>query len=109
MPPAQLVLKRSRFASLVIELLHKETPGSFRLGVSFDPRQGEGAMATDAEIEAAVRAMRTIRVVGGKIHDDVLCAYARAALEAGQRIVIEGVRKRIELRQHLSTGAPPPG
>ena len=31
-------------------------------------------MTTDAEIEAATEAMRKIRTVGGKIHDDVLPA-----------------------------------
>jgi hypothetical protein len=67
-------------------------------------------MATDAEIEAAVEAMRTIRVVGGKIHDDVLRAYARAALGVSESILMERVRKRTELRQqHLSNGNPPPG
>jgi hypothetical protein len=66
-------------------------------------------MATDTEIQAAVDAMRSIRVIGGKIHDDVLRAYARAALEAGERILMERVRKRTELRQHQSNGnASPP-
>jgi len=41
-------------------------------------------MATDAEIEAAVNAMRAIRTSGGKVHDDVLRAYARAALKAAE-------------------------
>jgi hypothetical protein len=70
----------------------------------------EGDMATDAEIEAAVEAMRAVRTVGGSIHDDVLRAYARAALDAGQRLLMERVRKRTELRQQqLSNGNPPPG
>lgn len=65
---------------------------------------------TDTEIEAAVEAMRAIRTVGARVHDDVLRAYARAALEAGQRVLLERVRKRTELRQqHPSNGNPPPG
>ena len=36
-------------------------------------------MATDAEIEAAVVAMRAIRVKGAKVHEEVVRAYARAA------------------------------
>ena len=67
-------------------------------------------MTTDEEIEAAVEAMRAIRTVGGRIHDEVLRAYARAALEAGHRVLMERVRKRAELRQQqLSNGNPPPG
>jgi hypothetical protein len=66
-------------------------------------------MTTDAEVEAATEAMRKIRTVGGKIHDDVLRAYARAALEAAERVLIERVRKRTESRQNLSNGNPPPG
>ena len=66
-------------------------------------------MTTDAEIEAATEAMRRIRTVGIKIHDDVLRAYARAALEAAERVLIERIRKRTESRQNLSNGSPPPG
>jgi hypothetical protein len=66
-------------------------------------------MATDAEIEAAVEAMRAIRTVGARVHDDVLRAYARAALEASERILMERVRKRAKLRQqHLTNGNQPP-
>lgn len=56
-------------------------------------------MATDAEIDAAVKAMRTVRTAGGRVHDEVLRAYARAALEAAARVQIEAYRKRAELRQ----------
>ena len=56
----------------------------------------ESVMATDAEIDAAVKAMRAIRTVGGKIHDDVLRAYARAGLEAANRLQMEEFRKRAE-------------
>ena len=66
-------------------------------------------MATDAEIDAAVKAMRAIRTVGGKIHDDVLRAYARAALEAANRLQMEEFRKRAELRQHQGNGGAPSG
>jgi hypothetical protein len=66
-------------------------------------------MTTDAEIEAATEAMRKIRPVGGKIHDDVLRAYARAALEAAERVLIERIRERTESRENLSNGSPPPG
>ena len=66
-------------------------------------------MTTDAEVEAATEAMRKIRTVGGTIPDVVLRAYARAALEAAERVLIERVRKRTESRQNLSNGSPPPG
>ena len=57
-------------------------------------------MATDAEIEAAVNAMRAICTSGGKVHDDVLRAYARAALKAAELAQIaefQSLRKRAEL------------
>jgi hypothetical protein len=54
-------------------------------------------MATDAEIEAAVNAMRAIRTSGGEIHEDVLRAYARAALRAAERAQIADWQKRAEL------------
>jgi hypothetical protein len=57
-------------------------------------------MATDAEIEAAVNAMRAIRTSGGEVHDDVLHAYARAALKAAELAQIaelQNLRKRAEL------------
>jgi hypothetical protein len=57
-------------------------------------------MATDAEIEAAVNAMRAIRTSGGNVHDDVLRAYARAALKAAELAQIaefQSLRKRAEL------------
>jgi hypothetical protein len=54
-------------------------------------------MATDAEIEAAVDAMRAIRISGGEIHQDVLRAYARAALRAAERAQIVDWQKRAEL------------
>ena len=54
-------------------------------------------MATDAEIEAAVNAMRAIRTSGGEVHEDVLRAYARAALRAAERAQIADWQKRAEL------------
>jgi hypothetical protein len=54
-------------------------------------------MASDAEIEAAVEAMRAIRTSGGKIHDDVLRAYARAALQAAELALAADRQKRAEL------------
>jgi hypothetical protein len=50
-------------------------------------------MATDAE-------MRAIRTSGGQVHDDVLRAYARAALKAAELAQIaecQSLRKRAEL------------
>jgi hypothetical protein len=70
----------------------------------------EPVMATDAEIDAAVKAMRAVRTVGGKIHDDVLRAYARVTLEAVNRLQMEEFRKRAELRQqHQGNGGSPSG
>jgi hypothetical protein len=66
----------------------------------------EPVMATDAEIDAAVKAMRAVRTVGGKIHDDVLRAYARVGLEAANRLQMEEFRKRAELRQQGNGSAP---
>ena len=61
---------------------------------------GVNPMAADAEIEAAVNAMRAIRTRGGKVHDDVLRAYARAALKAAELAQIsefQSLQKRAEL------------
>jgi len=70
----------------------------------------EPVMATDAEIDAAVKAMRAIRTVGGKIHEDVLRPYARVALEAANRLQMEEFRKRAELRQqHQGNGSAASG
>jgi hypothetical protein len=61
-------------------------------------------MATEAEIEAAVEAMRAIRTSGGEVHDNVLRAYARAALQAARvaqvrelQTRVADIRKRAEL------------
>ena len=61
---------------------------------------GVNPMATDAQIEAAVNAMRAIRTRGGKVHDDVLRAYARTALKAAELAQIaefQSLQKRAEL------------
>ena len=52
---------------------------------------------TDAEIEAAVKAMRAIPTRGGTVQDDVLRAYARAALAAAVLVQVEEYRRRGEL------------
>jgi hypothetical protein len=63
------------------------------------------AMATDAEIEAAVKSMRTIRTRGGKVHDDVLRAYARAALAAAALVQVAEYRRRAERLADAANGA----
>jgi hypothetical protein len=50
-----------------------------------DPQEKGEPMAIDAEIEAAVVAMRAVRVKGAKVHEEVMRAYARAAVEAAER------------------------
>jgi len=62
-------------------------------------------MATDAEIEAAVRSMRAIRTRGGKVHDEVLRAYARAALDAAELAQVAEYWRRAELRASAATQA----
>jgi len=57
---------------------------------------------TDAEIEAAVKSMRTIRTSGGKVHDEVLRAYARAALQAAELVQV------VEHRRRAGLAAPQP-
>ena len=63
-------------------------------------------MTTDAEIEAALKAMRAIPLRGGTVHEDVLRAYARAALNAAALVQVEGYRRRAELlAADAATGA----
>jgi hypothetical protein len=62
-------------------------------------------MATDAEIEAAVRSMRAIRTRGGKVHDEVLRAYARAALAAAALAQVAEYRRRAERLADAANGA----
>ena len=54
-------------------------------------------MAIDAEIEAAVVAMRAIRVKGAKVHEEVMRAYARAAVEAAEQARKEDFQRRAQL------------
>ena len=62
-------------------------------------------MATDAEIEAAVKSMRAIRTRGGKVHDEVLRAYARVALEAAELAQVVEYRRRAERLADATIGA----
>jgi hypothetical protein len=64
-------------------------------------------MPTETEIEAAVKAMRSVRTTGGKIDDEVFRAFARAALVAAERTHFEEMRKRGELRQQLDEANVP--
>jgi HD-GYP domain-containing protein (c-di-GMP phosphodiesterase class II) len=64
-------------------------------------------MPTDAEIEAAVKAMRSVRTTGGKIDEEVFRAFARAALVAAERTHFDEMRKRGELRQQLGEANTP--
>ena len=54
-------------------------------------------MAIDAEIEAAVVAMRAVRVKGAKVHEEVMRAYARAAVEAAEQARKEDFQRRAQL------------
>lgn len=64
-------------------------------------------MPTDAEIDAAVKAMRSVRTTGGKIDDEVFREFARAALVAAERTHFEEMRKRGELRQQVGEANAP--
>jgi hypothetical protein len=67
-------------------------------------------MATDAEIEAAVVTMRAVRVQGAKVHEEVMRAYARAAVEAAERLRKEDFQRRAQLNNKptapTAEGAP---
>ena len=56
-------------------------------------------MPIDTEIEAAVVAMRAVRVGGAKVHEEVLRAYARAALEAAEQARRDDFQRRARLNQ----------
>jgi hypothetical protein len=45
--------------------------------------------------------MRAIRTRGGTVHDDVLRAYARAALDAAVPVQVAEYRRRTEQRKQL--------
>jgi hypothetical protein len=55
------------------------------------------SMAIDAEIEAAVVAIRAIRVKGAKVHEEVMRAYARAAVEAAEQARKDDFQRRAQL------------
>jgi hypothetical protein len=51
-------------------------------------------MPTDAEFEAAMRAIRSIRTKGAKVHEEVIYAYAHAAVVAAE--IARNLEKRRE-------------
>ena len=65
-------------------------------------------MAIDAEIEAAVVAMRAVCVKGAKVHEEVMRAYARAAVEAAERARQEDFQRRAQLNNKTTAVAPGP-
>jgi hypothetical protein len=73
-----------------------------------DPQEKGESMAIDAEIEAAVVAMRAVRVKGAKVHEEVMRAYARAAVEAAERARQEDFQRRARLNNKLTAIAPAP-
>ena len=70
-----------------------------------DPQEKGASMAIDAEIEAAVLAMRAIRVQGAKVHEEVIRAYARAAVEAAEQARKDDFQRRAQLNN--KPAAPP--
>jgi hypothetical protein len=65
-------------------------------------------MPTDAEIELAVAAIRSIRVSGAKVHDEVVRAYARAAVEAAERARLTDFQRRSRLANEPKPAADNP-
>jgi len=64
-------------------------------------------MPIDAEIEAAVVAMRAVRVRGAKVHEEVLRAYARAALEAAEQARRDDFQRRAQLNNKPTSASEP--
>ena len=56
-------------------------------------------MPIDAEFEAAIAAIRSIHVKGGKVHDEVVHAYARAAVEAARARKVRRFSETLSARQ----------
>jgi hypothetical protein len=56
-------------------------------------------MPITAEIEAALVAMRSVRTKGAKIHEEVLQAYARAAVHAAENARLEDFQRRARLNK----------
>jgi hypothetical protein len=65
-------------------------------------------MPIDAEFEAAVAAIRSIRVKGAQVHDEVVHAYARAAVEAAERARLEDFQRRSRLANKATEEAETP-
>jgi hypothetical protein len=53
-----------------------------------------GQMPTEAEFEAAMRAIRSVRTKGAKVHEEVIYAYAHAAVVAAE--ITRNLEKRRE-------------
>jgi hypothetical protein len=64
-------------------------------------------MPIDTEIEAAVVAMRAVRVVGAKVHEEVLRAYARAAVEAAEQARRDDFQRRARLNNKSTSASEP--
>jgi hypothetical protein len=64
-------------------------------------------MPIDAEIEAAVVAMRAVRVRGAKVHEEVLRAYARAAVEAAEQARRDDFQRRARLNSKPTSAGEP--
>jgi hypothetical protein len=62
-------------------------------------------MPIDAEVEAAVAAMRSVRTTGAKVHDEVLRAYAIAAVQAAENARREDFVRRAELNNKPDAAA----
>jgi hypothetical protein len=65
-------------------------------------------MPIDAEFEAAIAAIRSIHVKGGKVHDEVVHAYARAAVEAAECARLEDFQRRSRLANEATDEARTP-
>jgi hypothetical protein len=64
-------------------------------------------MPIDAEIEAAVAAMRAVCVKGAKVHEEVLRTYARAAVGAAEKARREDFQRRSRLSNEAKAVAEP--
>ncbi len=62
-----------------------------------------GAHGLDAEIEAAVVAIRSIPIRGVQVHEKVYWAYARAAVKAARRASREAFQRRAQLNNKPNT------
>ncbi len=62
-------------------------------------------MPIDAEVEAAVAAMRTVRTTGAKVHEEVVRAYAIAAVQAAENARREDFVRRAGLNNKPAAAA----